>query len=303
METVPNCPICRGTRFRVELTPEDHTVTHERFPIQACSTCGFLFTSPRPAPDQIGRYYLSEDYISHSAKIHGFKDRLYHWVRRHAIKNKHLLIAKHQPQGHALDIGCGTGDFLAHLNAHGYHASGVEVSPEARKIALSKGLSVVTDLGEVPPSQHFNLVTLWHVLEHVPNPRSTLEQIHGRMAEGALLVVAVPDHESWDRHHYGTQWAAWDVPRHLSHFRRQDITKLLSETGFGLIEIRPMWFDAPYVSMLSEQYRGAGPMGSLLKGSLVGGWSNLMALLTKRPTSSSLYLAKKDKTIEKGKKD
>jgi len=201
-----------------------------------------------------------------------------------------------------LDVGCGTGDFLTYLKAQGYQTYGVELSPVARNIAHTKGLTSVADLEEVPLTQPFNLVTLWHVLEHVSNPRSTLKQIHERMAEGALLVVAVPDHESWDRQHYGPLWAAWDVPRHLSHFRRQDITKLLSETGFNLIEIRPMWFDAPYVSMLSEQYRGANSFSSFWKGLLVGAWSNLIALTTKRPTSSSLYLASKGKNHQEGQK-
>lgn len=299
MEQVQSCPLCGAAEHRMALTAEDHTVSHESFTVQQCEACGFHFTSPRPRQAAIGQYYRSANYISHAAKAQGFKDRIYHAVRHRAIRNKHALIAKHQPTGRALDVGCGTGDFLSYLQSQGYSTVGVEVSPEARTIALGKGVQVLPTLEEVPCEPTFQVITLWHVLEHVPDPRRTLEQLLERLVPGGLLVVAVPDHASWDCTHYGAKWAAWDVPRHLSHFRRKDVKQLYREIGIELIAVRHMWFDAPYVSMLSEQYQGAGPLSSLVKGAAFGLWSNAVALLGNRPTSSTLYLAKKPEGARK----
>lgn len=295
METIDLCPLCGSDQSRLVLTASDHTVSREVFSIRECVPCGFHFTSPRPDQDAIGEYYLSEDYISHAAKATSLKDRIYHSVRRRAIRGKHKLIRKYHSTGNVLDLGCGTGDFLAYLKQHNYNVQGVEVSQQARRQAEQKGLPVAVDLNSVPAKSQFEVITLWHVLEHMADPRQTLKQLHARGTDDALLVIAVPDRSSWDCDHYGPQWAAWDVPRHLSHFRRQDLQRLLAESGFELTHTKNMWFDAPYVSMLSEQFRGAGSMNSLIKGAAVGLWSNLMALTSERPTSSSLYLARKRK--------
>ncbi len=292
MESVTKCPVCQATGFEVAFDAIDHTVSHESFSVQRCTTCGFLSTTPRPDQAHIGRYYISQAYISHVEKPVGLKDTIYHHIRRNAIRSKQALIAKYKPKGRVLDIGCGTGDFLAYMQSKGYAVQGIEVSANARQIALSKGVEVLSDLNQVPQTPIWDVVTLWHVLEHVPDPREVLLQIQARIAPGGLLVIAVPDNESWDCHHYGTRWAAWDVPRHLFHFRRKDVGSLLKSCGFELLETRNMWFDAPYVSMLSEKYGGAGPVGSFVKGTIIGSWSNLISLLRNRPTSSSLYIAK-----------
>lgn len=300
METVDQCPICSCATSTIALSATDHTVSQERFTIRRCDDCGFHFTSPRPDQNSIGKYYLSEDYISHAAKAAGLKDRIYHRVRRRAIRSKHKLIQQHHATGSVLDVGCGTGDFLSYLKGNNYSTMGVEVSPDARALAEAKGLKVAATLDAIPASEKFDVITLWHVLEHVPDPRHTLEQLHVRCSEDALLVIAVPDHSSWDREHYGEKWAAWDVPRHLSHFRRADMKRLFEGTGFEPIATKNMWFDAPYVSILSEQYRGTGSLVSLIKGALFGLWSNGIAWTSGRPTSSSLYLARKAKSPRRG---
>jgi 2-polyprenyl-3-methyl-5-hydroxy-6-metoxy-1,4-benzoquinol methylase len=299
MEQVANCPVCESPDIRASFFAEDHTVSHESFTIQRCVACGFQFTSPRPRQDEIATYYQSENYISHVEKAHGFKDRIYHAVRNRAIRSKYKLIAQYQPQGRALDVGCGTGDFLAYLHARGYAAKGVEVSPAARNIAAAKGVAVHASLDDLPRTSAFEVITLWHVLEHVADPRLTLDQLHDLLMPGGLLVVAVPDNESWDCRYYGERWAAWDVPRHLSHFRRKDLRRLIASARLELASIRKMWFDAPYVAMLSEQYRGNGPILSFLKGACLGTWSNMISLVGGRPTSSSLFVIRKPTTAGK----
>lgn len=293
METVANCPLCASKELSFAFHAVDNTVTHEQFSVHLCANCSFLFTSPRPEQDSIGAYYLSNNYISHTETAQGLQDRVYHFVRKRALKGKYKLVARYAPGGALLDVGCGTGDFLAYMAEHNYAVQGVEVSSDARKITAKKNLRVAAHLDTLPDNGTFNIITLWHVLEHVPSPRATLLQLHTRCATGALLVIAVPDNESWDAQHYGANWAAWDVPRHLSHFSRQDVKNLLKQTGFELLNIKPMWFDAPYVSMLSEQNNGHGKLVSMLKGWTIGLWSNIISLISDRPTSSTLYVARK----------
>lgn len=295
MEHLSSCPICGCPDSTPAHTCTDHTVTGARFTIQQCLGCGLYFTNPRPAGNKIGDYYLSENYISHAAKARTLRDHLYHWVRRRAIKGKHNLIRSHVEHGRLLDIGCGTGSFLAYMKEVGYDVQGVEVSTAARQVAQEKQITVVEELGKIPETDRFDVITLWHVLEHVPDPLQTMKEVFLRCAPGGLLVVAVPDRSSWDSSHYGADWAAWDVPRHLFHFRGQDVQRLFKTTGFTPLETRKMWFDAPYVAMLSEQHRGAGPIASLVKGAAIGLWSNGVAWANGRPTSSSLYLAQKTK--------
>lgn len=293
-EPLEECPVCRGRSFTPTFSPTDHTVSKERFLLTDCTTCGARFTNPRPSPADIGRYYVSEDYISHTNTSKGIQDKLYQWVRHRAIHSKHQLIAAYHTQGLALDMGCGTGEFLAYLKSQGYQTQGVEPSLAAREQAIrNHALEIVPELDQIPSREQFSVISLWHVLEHVHDVRETLRKLHARLQTGGLLVIAVPDRESWDAGFYGEQWAAYDVPRHLSHFRRRDLHRLLREQGFVVQQTKGMWFDAPYVSMLSEKHKGAGALRALGLGALIGTLSNLVAALTPRPTSSSLYLATK----------
>ncbi len=272
----------------------DHSISKEVFQVCTCADCGFTFTNPRPTPNELGRYYESEAYISHSNTSRSLQDKIYQIVRKRAIRQKHALIAAHEPQGRVLDIGCGTGQFLGYLMSRGYLVQGVEPNTTAREQAIADhALNVVPSLEQVQSQENFQVVTMWHVLEHVPDVRATFKRLFALLGKRGLLVIAVPDRESWDAQHYGSDWAAWDVPRHLSHFRRPDIHTFLAEHGFELIATRRMWMDSFYIALLSERYRGTNGLLALFKAVLVGGWSNLQALLGKRPTSSTLYLARK----------
>lgn len=276
------------------ISVKDHSVSREVFSLSDCTECGFRFTNPRPDPSHIGSYYLSPTYISHTNASSSLQDRLYQQARRWALSRKYKLIRRHQPHGSVLDIGCGTGEFLAYLKSRGYWVRGVEPSTQAREQAIANhSLEVVPSLASVASQEQFQVVTLWHVLEHLPSPHETLKQVFASLADRGLLIIAVPNRGSWDASHYGTAWAAWDVPRHLSHFRQQDVHKLLHDHGFQLMATKRMWLDAFYVALLSEQYRGSSKLLSLLKGGLIGGWSNLVSLISGRPASSSLFIARK----------
>lgn len=294
LEELDTCPICAAEHLTKVMDVKDHSVSGTVFSIQECGSCGLRMTNPRPGPNAIGKYYASDDYISHTNSSKGILNKVYQLVRNRALSNKHELLRSIRPNGKVLDIGCGTGQFLAYLASRGYQVSGVEPELKARELAIADhALSVLPSLDRIPAQEQFHFVTLWHVMEHLHDLRQTLKQIYARSASNAVVIIAVPDRESWDAQHYGPEWAAYDVPRHLWHFRRADLSRLLQEHGFELLRTRPMWYDAIYVSLLSEKYRGTGSFMAWLRGGAIGMLSNLISAFGKRPTSSTLYIAKK----------
>ena len=294
LETLLYCPVCGGSTFVPSLSARDHTASKEVFRLVDCSSCGARITNPRPDQQSIAAYYNSPDYISHSNKAGTHQDKLYQLARKNAVRTKHALIRRLRPNGRLLDVGCGTGEFLGYMKSRGYLTQGIEVDGGARRQAVTNhALDVVPHLEAIPSQEQFQVATMWHVLEHVADPSRTLKKIYSLLSDRGFLVIAVPDRESWDAEHYGSDWAAYDVPRHLSHFRRADIHKLLHDHGFTTLRSAPMWLDAPYIAMLSQRYRGSGPFAALITGALIGLWSNAKACLGNRPTSSTLYIAQK----------
>ena len=294
LEHLSNCPRCHATGFVPWALVRDHSITHEVFHVVDCTACGFRSTNPRPIQNDTGKYYQSDSYISHSNTAATLQDKLYHFARRWGLGRKYRIIHRLHPHGKVLDVGCGTGEFLAHLMSRGYVVQGVEPNLKAREqVIANHGISVLPTLELITAHEQFHLVTLWHVLEHLPDLRSTFKRIFALLEDRGFLLIAVPDRDSWDAEYYGAEWAAWDVPRHFSHFRREDVVVLLREHGFELVGIRRMWMDALYISVLSETYRGASRPWALIKGVLIGSWSNLQSVFSSRPTSSSLYIAKR----------
>lgn len=240
------------------------------------------------------RYYASEEYLSHDASANSFLARMYRLARRRSIEHKYRLIHGRVTGGKLLDLGCGTGDLSAFLSARGYQVEGVEPGVRAREIAIRQhALKVVPRIEDIPAQEQFHAITLWHVMEHLHELQATVKRLHAMLVPGGHLFVAVPDRESWDCAHYGAYWAAWDVPRHLWHFRRQDMQRLLAAHGFTLVDTRRMLLDAYYIALLSERYKGRGAMASWMFAVLVGTWSNLIAALGNRPSSSTLFIARK----------
>jgi 2-polyprenyl-3-methyl-5-hydroxy-6-metoxy-1,4-benzoquinol methylase len=253
-----NCLICSEGSFSPFLTAEDYTVSHESFEIVSCNQCGFKFTNPRPGDEKLGDYYKSEEYISHSDTKKGLIAKLYHAVRKRTLKQRLELVSGLVSRGSILDYGCGTGAFVETCRSAGWNAFGVEPDKRARQHAFESGLNVSENksaLEEKTQDLRFNAITLWHVLEHVTDMHQTLAFFKRRLTREGVLIIAVPNHLSYDAVHYGKFWAAYDVPRHLYHFEPTTITALLKSAGFNLEKMVPMKFDSFYVSLLSEKYQ------------------------------------------------
>ena len=297
METLNNCPVCKQSKLKEFVACTDYTVSRETFKVVQCEACGFRFTNPRPDENEIGKYYQAEDYISHSDTSKGIVNKLYQIVRNYTIGKKvdlinRLTVNRKPKTGNLLDIGCGTAEFLHACKENGWNVTGIEPSEVARKNAKEKyGLSLYPTLSELPPlgGGGASVITLWHVLEHVHQLDKTIEQINKLLLDEGVLIIAVPNCNSWDAKKYGAQWAAWDVPRHLYHFTQKDIEILFKRFGFKLSEVLPMKFDSFYVSLLSEKYRTG--KSNLISGFFSGLISNLYA--GKNGYSSQIYILKK----------
>ncbi|MDP4149038.1 MAG: class I SAM-dependent methyltransferase [Bacteroidota bacterium] len=289
------CPSCGSSDLSTALTAEDHTVSHLEFAIVECAECRLRFTQDVPDAASIGRYYRSENYISHSDTSKGLVNRLYHLIRRQTLSDKrHLLeAATRQKKGRLLDIGAGTGAFAKHMQEAGWEVTGLEPDEEARQRAGDLyGISLLPaeDL-RMMPADHFDAITLWHVLEHVHALHDYLEQLKKILKRGGRVFIAVPNYTSFDAAYYKSSWAAYDVPRHLYHFCPDAMVRLLDQHDLMLQVTRPMWYDSFYISMLSDKY--GHRRGNMLRAVLVGAFSNLRAFVDKSKCSSVIYVAGK----------
>jgi SAM-dependent methyltransferase len=296
-EVLLNCPVCGSTDLHDKLRVQDKSVSQETFTIQQCAGCGLQFTNPRPDAASIGRYYESDAYVSHNSAAQGLVNRVYKAARYFTVRRKVALITKLNGghPGRLLDYGCGTGHFLAQAKRTGWQVAGLEPNPRARQDAgarVGQPIQEATALATLPAGC-FDIITLWHVLEHVHALNDTLAQLIDKLTPGGQLLLAVPNPDSLDAQHYRQDWAAYDVPRHLYHFVPATMRQLLARHGLHFTQMLPLPLDAYYVSMLSEKLRtperASGPLAVLKAGYK----SNQYAAQHGGQYSSLLYVAKR----------
>jgi 2-polyprenyl-3-methyl-5-hydroxy-6-metoxy-1,4-benzoquinol methylase len=259
MIEIQNCPVCDTNAFTPFLTCHDHSISRENFKLIQCTNCQLVITSPRPSNQQLDKYYTSPAYTSHIAAAKSLFDNIYLTVRSFALKWKLALVEKHTipaPQKKIFDFGCGTAEFLKVAKQNGWVTIGMEPSHLARK---NSDPSVVEDvrptlMDVINEGHNFTAITLWHVLEHVEDLNTTLLALKALLTENGTIFIAVPNHTSWDGKHYHQNWAGYDVPRHLWHFNKNSMKRLLEKHALTIATIIPMRLDAFYISLLSEKY-------------------------------------------------
>lgn len=297
MKEITRCLVCGSQSSEPFLVCVDHTVSKKEFAIRKCTSCGFKFTSPRPEDADLGAYYKAESYVSHSDTKKGLINTLYHWVRSYTLIKKLQLVMHYTKlkKGKILDYGAGTGAFLDTCKKNGWDASGIEPDEDARKVMQEKfSISSYQNLSAAMEQKalfDFDVITAWHVLEHVPDLKETIEILKSSLKEKGKLIVALPNPTSYDATVYNSSWAAYDVPRHLWHFAPADIERLMKDMGFKLIKTLPMIFDSYYVSMLSQEYKTGNK--DHLKAFLTGLSSNIKAGKTGKEFSSQIYIFQK----------
>ncbi|MFV8328157.1 class I SAM-dependent methyltransferase [Flavobacterium sp. ZS1P14] len=271
------------------LTVKDYSVSKETFDLYHDEELDMLITYPQPSLENLGKYYESVDYISHTDSKRSLFEKAYHFVKNIALKNKLNLINSLQPsKGSVLDIGAGTGDFLSVAKENGWHTIGVEPSDKAKIIAKHKGVSFVEETSELQ-SYSFDVISMWHVLEHVPDLNEQLKELKRLLKPNGTLIIAVPNFKSFDAKYYGKFWAAYDVPIHFWHFSKKAIKMIFEKEQMKLIKILPMKFDSFYVSLLSEKYK-TGKM-NFIKAFFIGLQSNWEAA-SDFEYSSHIYILK-----------
>lgn len=270
---------------------KDHSVSKENFELLLDEELQLLKTSPQPSLEKLPSYYESDDYISHTDGKRSLFEKIYHFIKRKAIRDKVRLITSLQNQkGSLLDIGAGTGDFLLEAKKQHWNTIGIEPSEKAKGIAIQKGIAFAENLASLP-DHSFDVITMWHVLEHVPDLENQIVVLKRLLKPNGTIIIAVPNFKSYDAKYYGAYWAAYDVPRHLWHFSKTAIEKLFRKQNIKLVKVLPMVFDSFYVSLLSEKYKN-GKM-NFINGFWIGLQSNLKA---KRNSeySSHIYILKNE---------
>ncbi|MDT0538696.1 MULTISPECIES: class I SAM-dependent methyltransferase [Croceitalea] len=274
--------------MKLYLKTKDFSVTKEAFELFHDEDLDMLITKPKP--NNLEKYYESEVYISHTDSKKSLVDKVYQLVKRYSLKKKVKLINSFQVSDkRLLDIGAGTADFLLAAQKAGWKTWGIEPNALAQQNAVEKGVSLLASLNDVA-GQKFNVITLWHVLEHLPNLETDIEQICNLLEDDGTLIIAVPNFNSLDANYYKEHWAAFDVPRHLWHFSKTAIEKIFSKNQMRLIKTKPMLFDSFYVSLLSEKYKNGKQ--NYMKALYIGLKSNLKGKRTKE-YSSHIYILKK----------
>ena len=273
--------------MNIYLNCKDYSVSKEEFQLLYDENLDMLVTDPQPK--NLSAYYESDDYISHTDAKKSVVDKIYQSVKKKNLKNKLKIVQKHNVGKKLLDFGAGTGDFLVVAQKAGWIVSGVEPNENAKEKAFQKGLILKESLEDLN-NEKYDVITLWHVLEHLPNLNDQITRLCNLLSENGILIIAVPNFKSYDALYYKKYWAAFDVPRHLWHFSKSSIKKIFLKQGMTILKIYPMLFDAYYVSLLSEKYKTGNQrfLAAFFRGFL----SNLKAMQTKE-YSSLIYVLKK----------
>ena len=272
---------------------KDHTVSGKNFELRKDEQYDLLATFPKPALNEMPEYYKSENYISHTDSKSSFFDKVYQLVKSYMLQKKLGWIEKKKPgKGKLLDLGAGTGDFLAEAKKGGWEIAGAEPNEDARKLAAQKGVQLLSNTSSFL-DHSFDVISLWHVLEHVPDLDKQIKELYRLLKKDGLLVIAVPNFNSADAAAYSESWAAYDVPRHLYHFSRTSIEKIFEAYGFDMVSEKGLPFDSFYVSLLSEKHKKG--RSNPVKAFLQGMRSNFKAGRTGEYSSLVYFLVKSEK--------
>lgn len=299
MENIEKCPCCLSSNILENGLLKDYYVSKESFQLSKCGDCGFVFTNPRPDINEVGKYYQSEQYMSHNTSSSSLFHKLYRLVRDYMYKKKVNRISSHLNRNIQsstfLDYGAASGDFLSYCISQGVtQVSGVEPDAVCRKLALDRHGVFLKAPGELSdfPDASFDVITLWHVLEHIHNLDEVIQVFHRLLNESGVLIISVPNVDSLDCTIYKEYWSAYDVPRHLYHFNKNTINTLMNRLGFELETTYPLIFDSYYISLHSEWYMKSGKIIAILKAIKNGFLSNWSARKTGN-YSSLIYVFRK----------
>jgi 2-polyprenyl-3-methyl-5-hydroxy-6-metoxy-1,4-benzoquinol methylase len=236
-----SCPVCLNAFTEPALTGRDWLFesTTKTFTLHSCNSCHCLFLHPMPADEEIAAFYPTQ-YWWNSTRSQGDRPlkRLEAIYRKFVLRDHISFIeraAANRTGVDLLDVGCGSGTLLGLLKHRGFRPIGVDFSSEAARIAEKEnGVSVIVgSLDQARfPDHSFDIVTLFHVMEHVTNPRRVLAEVSRILKPGGALVLQVPNIDSWQFKAFGVRWYGLDLPRHVIDYSKEAMLKLLNDSGF-----------------------------------------------------------------------
>lgn len=241
METVA-CNLCGSSEAepRFEVPDRLFARPHVRARFVQCRQCGLLYQNPRPTLSEMETHYLPQYELYAPEPDSADLSPLLRWAYNYGMSKRLKYVTRYQPRGRLLDVGCATGTFLRAVRAAGgWETYGVEMNQTAARIARERhGLEVRAGTVEAAafPAQAFEAVTLWDVLEHLPDPAASLAEIGRILRPGGVLVVRVPNGASWDARWFGPYWAGLEPPRHTYVFTPTTFGKFLRRAAFEVLE-------------------------------------------------------------------
>lgn len=221
------CLICNSDTFKNLFSAKDY-ISKESFYLEQCNSCAAVRTKGIKSKEQLSKYYAKDYYGGRKS----FADSFVNSIRVIKIRS----YKKFTKSKKVLDIGCGEGTFLESMRRNGWKVKGTETSDEHIKTLQGKQISVCDERrGECNFSdKSFDLITAWHVLEHVIDPKEVLQRMHRFLSDEGSIIIEVPNFGSWQARFTKASWFHVDVPRHTQHFTKKQLGKLFSDTGFKI---------------------------------------------------------------------
>ena len=273
------------SKFRAK----DHLVSGEYFDITWNKSRTIAKTNIENIKD-VSLYYNSSNYDSFKNTAKGGLDIIYFLIQKIMFRYKLFLLRIYLKGNRILDYGAGSGKFAAYLSKKKFNTSVVEPYNKEIKNQSLLNINVFEKIADISKSDYYDGITLWHVLEHLPNPEHVISKIHNLLEKNGVLIIAVPNINSLDARYYNSHWAALDVPRHIWHYTIKGIISLVESKGFKLEKKYPLFFDAFYVSYISETHKNS--RFSMIRGFFFALLSNFSALFNKE-FSSMIFVFKK----------
>lgn len=234
MKTKPSrCILCNSSE-------RDELLTKDTWQIHRCTSCGLGVLDPRPTKEEIVKLY-GQEYFTEPGQGEIEPDSQ-EFLHRLSLESSRIRFVRSQKKkGELLDIGCGSANFLFACQKKGFSVQGMDISDYAVEYAKRK-LNLRISVGEVAdvqlPHNHFDVITMWHFLEHTENPREVILQAKKWLKKDGIMIIDVPNYESTDAKAEWQNWVGWQLPYHLFHFTPSSLRQLLKETGFKVVKTK-----------------------------------------------------------------
>jgi len=237
------CPLC-GSADAVTVLDRE-TLRGNSFHLVRCRNCSLTYTRPLPSTEELEKLYSDDFYPTGTTTMKQMRTLLHHIV----LRQRYRPLSRRKP-GRLLDVGCGDADYLRYMRSRGWDVHGTETSSAAIRLARLKGIEPVAS-ASVFQTGYFDAVTLWHVIEHLPDPASELVELHRILKTDGVLVAEVPNMNSWMYSICRAEWFPLDIPRHLQHFTPKTLRMLLDKCGFTVVARRNFHLSDPALVALS----------------------------------------------------